>query len=833
MMHKRYSIFILGSVLFAYAFSYAGTSRLARGRMALEDGFHSQAIRIFDRILQDTGTSELVRAEAADFLLRAYAAQNDFDRIQAFLDDPTHVVFLDTVSQAFWHAMLLDRQGDWQGVLASLAELPDAVAQASARVLQLRASAHLQLEQFDAAGAIFAYLAMEVPDERLAAQNRLDWGRTLHSAGHYAEAITVWEPLLALLEQYPQLAARARYLIGETYMLQESFAVAEEVLAPLAQEVGQGDIFAVSALIAKAQSRQARGDLAGATELFRFGIDALGTHRLRRRLQIELGRTLLDGGALDQGKQEILAYAKQYADSPEAPALLLELGRRMIAEGLYAEAVLVYQRYLEAFGDRNGVASHGRGLALRGAGRYGEAAMAFEQSHAQAPAGSRKEETLFLAAHARYKNAQYRMALGHMEDYIRRYAQGRFYYEARYYRGNALAALEQMEDAVAVFEHLAEDATEDSLAGKALLRIGELYLERQEWVLAESFFERVLSRFPDGLLYLQALHGRGQARHYLWERGAAADFLRVVAEAADAALREHAQFMLALHYFRFGRDDDAIAIGHQLLADSPESIWAPEMRFRLAQFSFNSGQYEKAESGFLTFIEKHPDHTYVPQSLFRAGLAAIRRQQYVSGNEILGRMAQQFPHHPLLPYARFHQAEALVHLGRHSTAILTFQEVVRLAPNTEIAYMAWGREGDSHYVLAADDPTRFEAAARAYQVVLQGGSVRLRDRLQAAYKLGLTYEKMGRTAAALEQYYDGVIVPFHLALADDHGEIGAEGRTWYSRAVRNATAILDDQQEWRSMVSILDRAATTDADIAVEAARRAQSVRSEYWWLFY
>jgi len=147
--------------------------------------------------------------------------------------------------------------------------------------------------------------------------------------------------------------------------------------------------------------------------------------------------------------------------------------------------------------------------------------------------------------------------------------------------------------------------------------------------------------------------------------------------------------------------------------------------------------------------------------------------------------------------------------------------------------MAWGREGDSHFTLAAEDPSRLEAAARAYQVVLQGGNVRLQDRFQAAYKLGLTYEKLGRTAAALEQYYDGVIVPFHLARQGEGGELGTESRTWYSRAVRNAVAILERQQEWRSMVSILDRAATTDADIAVDAARRARAVRAEYWWLFY
>jgi tetratricopeptide (TPR) repeat protein len=813
--------------------SHGAAAALARGRLALEDGFHGQAVGIFQSVLRNAGATDLLRSEAADFLMRTYAAQNDFDRIGAFLDDPANVALLDAVSRAYWSALLLDRKGDWQGALAVLGQLPEAVAMASVRVMQLRASSFLQLGQFDEAIRLFEHLATQSTDSRVAAQNRLDWGRALHSASRYDGAIAAWEPLMTITNQHPQLAARARYLIGETLVQKNDYKKAGEVLAPLAQEVGQGDVLAVSALILQAQSLRMLGDLEAAKELFRKGIESLGTHSLRRRLQIELGRTLLAGGELEAGQRVILEYAVQYAESPEAPALMLELGRRMMADGRYDNAIDIYKRYLEAFGDRAGVASHGRGLALRGAGRHGEAAMAFEQAHAQAPEGGRKEESLFLAGESRYDNGQFRMAFDVFQTYIQRYPQGRFVLAARFQQANAMAALQQLEDAVYALERLATDATGHELSEKAFLRIGELYMERSKWGAAEAAFDRMVAAYGQGGLLMQGLHGRGMARHQQWKAEAREDFARVAAEAVDLSLREHARFMLAMSHFRLGQDEQAIKISEALLQDAPESKWAPEVRFRLAQFAFNAGRYEAAELAFLSFVEKHPGHEYEPQSLFRAGLAAIRRQQFVAGNEILGRMAQQFPQHALMPYVRFHQAEALVQLGRHSTAILMFQEVVRLAPNSDLAYVAWGREGDSHFTLASEDPARFEAAARAYQVVLQGGNVRVRDRLQAAYKLGLTYEKMGRQSAALEQYYDGVIVPYHLALEQSTDDVGVEGRTWYSRAVRNAVALLERQSAWQSAVSILDRAATTDADIASEAAKRARDIRSENWWLFY
>jgi len=812
----------------------ADSGLLAHGRMALEDGFYPEAVRIYLELLADPGSTPPVRAEAADFLLRSYAAQQDFDRIASFLADPEQAAALAADHRVYWEAVLLDRAADWAGVLARLDALPAVLPQASARVLQLRAVALLQLGRGDEAEQIFGHLTTVSTDAGQAAQSRLNWGRTLHQRAAYAEAIRVWEPLLLLTNAYPQVVAQTRYLMGQTHLREQEYAQAEAVLEPLAQQVGpEGGVLAVQALITQAQTRQLRGDLEGAGELYRAGMERLGTHPLRRRLEVAFGRMLLEAGDLDAGQEVILGYASAHLDAPEVPGLLLELGRQLIINARPAEAIAIYQRYLEAFGDPTGVARHGQGLALQGVGRFGEAAMAFEQSLQQAPEGPRREETLMLAAEARYANRQYRLALEGFEDYLRQYPGGRFSLQARYQRGGALAAQGQVDMAVQALTNMADDASADVFAAQALLRIGEIYLASEDWPAAEATFTELLQRYPEGAHFMEGLHGRGLARYHQWQAEAQSDFARVAAEADDARLREHARFMQVSIHFRLGRDEEAITESLQLLEDAPDSVWAPEVRFRLAQFAFNAGNYADAEQAFLAFVERHPDHVHAPLSLLRAGMAALELAQYVRGNETLGRMIQLFPEHALLPYARFYQAEALLQLGRYPTAILTFQEVVRLAPNTELAYLAWGREGDCHFRLGAEDAARFEAAARAYQVVLQGASVRLEDRLQAACKLGLTYEKMNRTSAALEQYYDGVIVPFHLALEGKGEGVGSVGRTWYARAVRNAAAILDRQQEWRSMVAVLERAARTDSDIAGEAARRARAVRSEYWWLFY
>jgi hypothetical protein len=115
---------------------------------------------------------------------------------------------------------------------------------------------------------------------------------------------------------------------------------------------------------------------------------------------------------------------------------------------------------------------------------------------------------------------------------------------------------------------------------------------------------------------------------------------------------------------------------------------------------------------------------------------------------------------------------------------------------------------------------------------LQTPGLKLDEALQAACKLGLAHEKLGRGEAALEQYYSGVMLPF--LVEKEKGAIpGEAARVWFSRAARGAAAIVEQRQDWRRLVRILERAAAADVEFSAEAQTRMQAVKSDYWWMFY
>jgi len=97
---------------------------------------------------------------------------------------------------------------------------------------------------------------------------------------------------------------------------------------------------------------------------------------------------------------------------------------------------------------------------------------------------------------------------------------------------------------------------------------------------------------------------------------------------------------------------------------------------------------------------------------------------------------------------------------RWGEAILFYSKVAEQFPTNEYAPLAWGRIGDCHFQLAAQDPARYDLAVAAYQkVVNSGASITVRS--QAQFSLGTVAEHQARLRPVAEQ---GPL----LDLAQDH-----------------------------------------------------------------
>ena len=104
--------------------------------------------------------------------------------------------------------------------------------------------------------------------------------------------------------------------------------------------------------------------------------------------------------------------------------------------------------------------------------------------------------------------------------------------------------------------------------------------------------------------------------------------------------------------------------------------------------------------------------------------------------------------------------------------------------------------------------------------------------MQAECCIGRCYEKLGRPAEALEQYYLKVVLRY-FEERKKGSRLNESSKLWFSRAAFYAVDILEAKKDWRRMVRLLERVDEAGVPAAEEARERIKKIKSEHFWLFY
>lgn len=275
-----------------------------------------------------------------------------------------------------------------------------------------------------------------------------------------------------------------------------------------------------------------------------------------------------------------------------------------------------------------------------------------------------------------------------------------------------------------------------------------------------------------------------------------------------------------------GRGEEALNLCRSFVERYPESPWTADVRFWIGEYHFNLGEWAPAEAAFAALAEAHPKHALADRALYWAGRSAAAAKEPRRALDYYAALARRFPESPLMPEARFAQGDALSEIGEFAAAILAFEELIQQYPNSYLVGAAWGRMGDCHFTLGANDPARFEEALRCYrQARADPGADEWKE--QADFKMGRCYERLNRPDEALAQYMNVVY---------GHLDARARGRAgtalWFTRAAFAAAALQERQNAWREAVAIYRRVEEIGGPAAEDARSRIARIRREQWRLF-
>ena len=812
--------------------------RMTAGRAALADGLYDLAFNQFSAILAiDPGEAGLPAETVVamvDGMGQALQAQGKYNEIFEWLDrSKKHTRRLDDAGVVyFWRGLAYYRLGK---VDDALGEAADGLEKFPAggyaqRLTRLRAWCLLKKGQsVEALGAFSASMGGDVADAAEARQ-RVEWAKALIASGKYAEAEQLF---LKLTMGNGRAGLDGQYWYGRLLAEKGEWSAAISNLEAVATSTNALEDQRAEAWLSAAAVYRGQTNAASASDAYRQAFRLARDPEIRRRAGYNLGFYQLEQGDLVSGTTTLKALVAELTDAARGGEIQLKLADTLLDKGDAANAFVEYHAYLDRFKDPRGMAlaHRGCGWSLFRLARFGEAATEFQQAFDLFKEPADKATCLFKLGDACFQNKQYQLAADAYRKVMDDYKDTPLAAEARFQYAECLARNNDAAGAEKEYRVFIEKFPQHTLVGEAWLRVAELNAVQRRYAEAVALFGRVVDD-SNTAFRAEALFGRGMARYHLYAfQEAWNDLHRVTTEFLPSAVAEDAFYWSGMCLYWLGRDEEAVRSCQAFVERYPESQWTPAVMFWMGEIAFNQGRYEAAENQFSVFAEKYPLDGRAEEALLWAGRAAIQRAEYLHAIDVLGRLVKNYPGGRMVPDARFAQGEALSSLARFPEAILAFDEIINKYPASERFAEAWLRKGDCQFMLGAEDEKRYEEAVQSFRVAVSSPNVAPDELLQAEYKVGRCYEKQGKISAALEQYYTRVIVKFLDSRAKGLRPTES-ARTWFARAVYNAADILEARQEWRQVVSVLERLREVGMTVPAETEERIRRIRADHWLLF-
>lgn len=800
--------------------------RLRAGKAALQDGLFEIAAKEFAAYVKAAATNH-ERAQGVLYWARALYWQGRFCEAAELLRERESWA----KGTEFEPSFLLLRGRS----LFEAGALPEAIAcveqferdfpehPSRAEMLRLHAKCAVRLKQHEAALQLFERFEEQYADSMEMPDNLLDHAAVLLEREDTERAVAVLE---RLVKTYPLTEAglRGSLWLGRLRLRLGQFEAARAIFAETMSRKGVGAEWRAQAAYLWADTESTGTNIAAVLQVLDEALKATRSKELAYRIRALRGQLLTRVGQAEEGIREVREAARSLP-AQEAEAAQLALATTLLQAKDYDRAAREFQVYLDSFTNVIGVARalSGKGWSLLELGRYAEAAAAFDSAAALWTDPERRAEAWMKAGDALFAAGQYRAARTRYERVIRDAPQSAFIQTAQLQIAETMARLNETAPAIEAFEALVRMYPTSPMAAEALMRVAAVKESEARWEDALADYERALTATTNLVIRTQARHRMGLIRYRLGRfQEALSDFEQVIGDQPTSEWAEQAFYMRGWCLYLLGQPEEAFRTCQEFLTQYPQSRWSADVQFWLGEYAYNRGDYADAERQFVDIATRYPQSETAADAQYWAGRAAVAQREFVRAIEHFTALARNYPDSPRLIEARFAQGDALSELGQFDVAILAFEEVIKLAPNADWAASAWGRKGDCLFILAAENPARYQEAQAAYRMVLDHPRATRDAKLQAEYKIGRCREKLGQLEEAFERYMNVV----YAWLAD--AEKGKAGDPiWFTRAAFNAAELRESQEKWAEAEGIYRRVASAGVAASAEAASRAKKM--EEW----
>lgn len=437
-------------------------------------------------------------------------------------------------------------------------------------------------------------------------------------------------------------------------------------------------------------------------------------------------------------------------------------------------------------------------------------------------------EALLALADKHLKNARYEEAENAFHNAIEAWPEAARNYVVHEGRGWALLELKRYDDAVLSFLRAEECAIDDNDKATAILKQGEIlsFLGRGEEAMAK--YRIVKNDYPDTpagkklirILHLKDLESRGRDLYRDFRFAEAYEIFSEIAK-LDPASKPRMDYLEMLCFYGQGKDDKASSMAENLSLNCEDPSIKAEATLWLAKFYYNERQWSESCDLFSNYATNMmPSSARAPYALLWASRAAFAGGDSRRTIDLVTKLAKDYPDSSERPSAYILQGEALMETSRFDEAIVVLNNAVndiKITPAERVR--ARVLLADALFVMGADNPVRYDEALKVYLALYMGEKLETGKKINLAFKMARTFEKLDRMELALDQYYGGVICAYRDARA--RGEVfDDEVKSNFARAAFRLSDEYERRGQDEKAKNILRLVIRSDVKVSAEEARR-------------
>lgn len=410
-------------------------------------------------------------------------------------------------------------------------------------------------------------------------------------------------------------------------------------------------------------------------------------------------KCLLETGKTGEALETFALFEQTYTNSPERLSSLLDWSKTLTARGDTAGARGVLERLISlSFGSAEGQEARellGRILVREKQWKLAETVL---YPLATDKEGSEEYRIAAWFSLAKVYEAQDRFAeaTNMLHRGIAQAEDAEMKEKGTISLGRLLLKAKRLDEGIALLKPMITAEPEEAVARTLQLEIADALLDAGEAKRAVDEYQCYLETYSDDAGRMGALSGKGWALWLLPEPSyaEAADCFQKACELAkDPAQKAQFLIKVADSQFRNGQHMLAADTYGSLIKEYPASVLVPQARFQAAECRARAGKSAEAETMFREIVDRKPADMFAENAMLRLAELKESRGDLLAALAGYEQFAATFTNSPLYPNALHGHGLISYRLLRFDKALDDFEQMVRLAPQGELAEQAYYMRG--------------------------------------------------------------------------------------------------------------------------------------------